>query len=620
MVLFSCILINWLFNHYIYKEQKKLVAIDRLSGKIHAHDEWMKTTILDPTKYDSIALYSDDFIQSSEAHYNELNQQVNQTFESQYSNKKHMQDILQELKVQEFNLFLNASKIGFKDAGFMGEMRKVIHAIESNYPQYTSEILSLRRHEKDFIMRLDRHYAEKLRQEVLTFNGNRSCFNQLVLYLQHFDSMQVNLLKIKEPNTQNAQNKWNKTNENLLNYMRAYRAMSIEQSVSITFQSGIIQLVVASTSLVLLLLISILIANRITKQVNQLQSGVHDFISSGYSTIDFANKTLPKNEIGLITSHFLRLVKKINSDVHVLEDRVARRTQVLNDQNKLLANNQKETEESMRYAGELQHSLLMPIDKMAEEFKELHIHYSPKSLVGGDFYWMKTYRETGHEKVVFALADCTGHGVPGALLSVMGMNLLDEMFNQGFRNPHTLLKQLRISLLKRFGNTIEKRMDGMDMAIFSLNKKTNELLFSGAQLSLWILRNNEIIELKGDRVPVGFTYSNHEEYDLHHIQLLAGDRILLFTDGLVDQFGVITQKKFGKKNLRKLISQEQNESTSKLFERILAGYYQWKGTMDQTDDCSIVFLEVQATTEPQSALKNGKSMTARNETKKVVYQ
>jgi serine phosphatase RsbU (regulator of sigma subunit) len=180
------------------------------------------------------------------------------------------------------------------------------------------------------------------------------------------------------------------------------------------------------------------------------------------------------------------------------------------------------------------------------------------------------------------------------------MNTLDELFANGATNPATLLNQLRLVISRRFNTENEQRLDGMDISVFLLNKRSGKLTFAGAQMPLWIIRKTETIELKGQRSPIGLSYGKTELFSNQVIQLDENDKLLLFTDGLTDQFGDYNQKKWGKKGLRKSIFMKNEKNTQQIFNNIMRDFDQWKQAQDQTDDCAVLLFEFEFQKQAQS--------------------
>lgn len=247
--------------------------------------------------------------------------------------------------------------------------------------------------------------------------------------------------------------------------------------------------------------------------------------------------------------------------------------------------------DDLKYAGALQNDLLAPKYRLKQNFKEAHVHYAPKNIVGGDFIWLRENHFQGEQHVYFALGDCTGHGVSGAMLSVLGINTLDEIMSMRMHQPAVLMNQMRKLTTRRLNKHQNRRLDGMDLGLVRINKITKELTYVGAQIPLWILRNGNLVEFKGQRIPIGYSYGPVETFTETHIQLEEGDKLLFFTDGIFDQFGAFTGKKLGKKNLRLLIHENKDQSSKELFRTILNYFNNWKGNNEQTDDCTFAVLE-----------------------------
>ncbi len=384
---------------------------------------------------------------------------------------------------------------------------------------------------------------------------------------------------------------WHSTMETVQALLRKKRTVLVKECFSIsTFTEKLVNWV-SAIAVFLLIIGSIVFTRKITVQVSQLQRVMNNFIASNYESDESIQHNLPRNELGMITLHFLKMARKIRSDMGYLEDRVFRRTKSLEQKNAQLEQQHDEIVESLRYAQNLQQSMLVSRQKMLNYFSEAMVYYSPKNLVGGDFFWMKEVQKNDENHLLFALADCTGHGVPGALLSVLGMNALDEIHNSHIHQPAEVLNTLRAMISRRLNTHSDKRMDGMDMVFFSINLSNNTLQFAAAQIPLWILRNDELIELKGQRMPIGYTYFDVQPYEQYEIELQLGDKIILFTDGFIDQFGNISQKKLSKKQLRFLLQKNSASSSDQLFTKLVNHFENWKGNAEQTDDCTLLILE-----------------------------
>jgi sigma-B regulation protein RsbU (phosphoserine phosphatase) len=439
-------------------------------------------------------------------------------------------------------------------------------------------------------MRHDLHYAVLFHEEIDKWRKSGNFPIEVDTYESQFDSVIIHIEKVDKLTTYVTHSKNSELNV-LQQLVRKKRKHIIFSAYSTSEQAKFIQYFTSILCMLLLIVGSIIIIRKITFQVSRLLKSMSEFVNSNYESNESIVKELPKNEIGQIAVHFIKMARKIRSEVLLLEDRVQRRTLSLEQKNGLLEQQHEEMMESLRYAQNLQQSMLVSRQQLLHHFSDARIHYSPKQHVGGDFFWMKEIKNSKEDKILFALADCTGHGVPGALLSVLGINTLDELFRSGISQPDSLLTALRETIVRRLNMQQDQCMDGMDIALVLWDKKSNELQFAGAQLPVWILRQGEIVELKGDRMPIGFTHHESNAYSLQKIQLEFGDRLLFFTDGLVDQFGMVSEKKMGKKQLRFLLYKHLHESSVTIFNKVMSHFQFWKGTSEQTDDCTIIILE-----------------------------
>ncbi|MDB4533558.1 serine/threonine-protein phosphatase, partial [Vicingaceae bacterium] len=214
------------------------------------------------------------------------------------------------------------------------------------------------------------------------------------------------------------------------------------------------------------------------------------------------------------------------------------------------------------------------------------ILYKPKDVVAGDFYWM----EHKDGKVLFAAADCTGHGVPGAMVSVVCNNALNRSVREyDLTNPGQILDKTREIIIQEFEKSEENVKDGMDIALCSIEGLTLE--YAGAYNSLWIIRDGLILETKANRQPVGEFYKK-TPFTMHKVDLIAEDTIYIFSDGYVDQFGGEKGKKFKTKAFKELLLSIQNEDI-KYQESILNKAFEtWKGNLDQIDDVCVIGIRV----------------------------
>jgi len=244
--------------------------------------------------------------------------------------------------------------------------------------------------------------------------------------------------------------------------------------------------------------------------------------------------------------------------------------------------------DSIQYAKRIQGAIL-PSKKLIKQYlKDSFVLYLPKDIVAGDFYWM----DTKGDNILFAAADCTGHGVPGALVSVVCHNALNRAVREfNLIEPAKILDKVTELVIETFEKSDANINDGMDIALCSLNSKTNELEYSGANNSLYIIRNNELTETKSDKQPIG-KYSNIKPFTNHKQTLLKEDQIYLFTDGYADQFGGEKGKKFKYKQFKDLLLKNNKEPMKKQLDVLFSSFDSWKGDLEQIDDVCVIGVKI----------------------------
>lgn len=279
------------------------------------------------------------------------------------------------------------------------------------------------------------------------------------------------------------------------------------------------------------------------------------------------------------------LKDKVNRE---LEDKVKERTREIQNQKEQIEKQNKEIKYSFDYAKRIQSTVLPPSDVFETLFAEHFIFFKPRDIVSGDFYWISQKEQ----KIIITASDCTGHGVPGSLMSMLGITMLHEIVNEkDFNRSDKILNELRTNIartLKQEGKPGEQK-DGMDMVLLIYDRTTGELEFSGANNPMYIIRKGKMIEYKGNNMPVAY-YDNMTDFTRHTIKLQKGDKVYLFTDGFPDQFGGPDGKKFKYKPFKELLL-EVHERPMEEQRRILGMVFdEWKGNLDQIDDVLVIGL------------------------------
>jgi len=242
--------------------------------------------------------------------------------------------------------------------------------------------------------------------------------------------------------------------------------------------------------------------------------------------------------------------------------------------------------DSITYAKRIQSAILPPAKLVKEYLQDSFILYKPKDVVAGDFYWM----EHRDGKVLFAAADCTGHGVPGAMVSVICNNALNRSVREhGLTKPGEILDKSREIVIQEFDKSDEDVRDGMDIALCSLDG--NKVEYAGANNPLWLIRKGELIELKGDKQPIG-KYAKEEPFNTYELDLEAGDTLYIFSDGYADQFGGTKGKKLKTANFKRLLVSIQDKPMKEQKEFIDTSFEEWRGDLEQIDDVCVIGVRI----------------------------
>lgn len=325
-------------------------------------------------------------------------------------------------------------------------------------------------------------------------------------------------------------------------------------------------------SLVQLTLFSLTVGYRIRQMQNEI-------IDKQLEQERIKNEEEQKRRL-LIEAQNKELEEKVKERTIQLEKKSAD----LEYQNTLIEEKNKEIMDSISYAKRLQEAILPPVSFWQKNLPDSFVLYQPKDIVAGDFYWMETIEDW----VLFASADCTGHGVPGAMVSVVCSNALNRAVKEfKLYDPAKILDKVRELVIETFERSESEVLDGMDISLCGLNSKTMKLLWAEANNPIWIIQDGILHEIVADKQPIG-KHPNSKSFTSHAVQLKKGDVLYIFTDGYADQFGGPKGKKFKYKQLEKLIQdiyikplQEQRQVLKSTFEN-------WKGILEQIDDvCGI---------------------------------
>jgi serine phosphatase RsbU (regulator of sigma subunit) len=262
----------------------------------------------------------------------------------------------------------------------------------------------------------------------------------------------------------------------------------------------------------------------------------------------------------------------------------------ITEQNKHISEKNKDILDSISYARRLQEAILPPDSLVKQYLPQSFIYYKPKDIVAGDFYWLE--RSDAHNCIFIAAADCTGHGVPGALVSVVCSNALNRTVKEfGITQPAKILDKTRELVIETFAKSENEVKDGMDISLcaISLNstKGMRTVEWAGANNPLWICGKEGIKEIKADKQPIG-TYSLQTQFTNHRMELNEGDMLYLFTDGYADQFGGPRGKKYMYKRLSENLLSFSKNNLDKQQDDLKKSFEDWKSDLEQVDDVCVI--------------------------------
>ncbi|HRE75944.1 MAG TPA: tetratricopeptide repeat protein, partial [Flavobacteriales bacterium] len=293
----------------------------------------------------------------------------------------------------------------------------------------------------------------------------------------------------------------------------------------------------------------------------------------------------------LITSgvifRFYRQNRRAKIIISQQKEEVEQKKNQIELQKELMEEKNREITDSIRYAKRLQDAILPPTGFFRSLLPDSFVFYQPKDIVAGDFYWI----EKSDDTIFLAVADCTGHGVPGAMVSIVGHNGLERCVKEfGLKDPEAILDKLNELVEGTFSRSEGQVRDGMDIALCIIKKSgdSTELTYSGANNPLWIIRaDNTLEEIKADKQPIG-RYDNRKPFTAKKVRLLDGDQIYLFSDGYADQFGGPSGKKFKYSRMKEELIQMAGSAMEEQSKMLSRKFHEWKGNLEQIDDVCVI--------------------------------
>lgn len=270
-----------------------------------------------------------------------------------------------------------------------------------------------------------------------------------------------------------------------------------------------------------------------------------------------------------------------------MKQQLAATLEELTETKKVVDAQHKSITDSINYAQRIQHAIIPTDEEIASHFKETFVYFKAKDVVSGDFPWLfKT-----DKYVYIAAVDCTGHGVPGAMMSLIGNLLLKDIVSKKDVDPATLLYDLHWGVVKTLKQDVgdNKTADGMDVAMCRIDLESNEVQYAGAHRPLYHVRKGELEQFKGDKYPIGGNqYEGKNSFSNHILSFEEGDLIYFFSDGFTDQFGGPDQLKLGPKRTRELLLGNSHLSMKEQHSKVKETFESWQGETRQIDDVLLI--------------------------------
>ncbi len=342
-------------------------------------------------------------------------------------------------------------------------------------------------------------------------------------------------------------------------------------------------------------------------EIGEMGNALNELIQSMHQTTKFAEETgagnfdaihKPLSDDDNLGHSLIKMRDNLAENERSLEQKVKERTEEVVRQKEEIENKNgqleilyKQVTDSILYAKRIQDAILPPDSVIKQLVPNSFVFFKPKDIVSGDFYWF----DKKEELVYFSTVDCTGHGVPGAFMSLVGHNILkDIVTNTKLKKPADMLNKMREQVVKTLHADKDgtKAKDGMDMTLCAIDYKTLELQYAAAYNPLYIVRNDELIEHPANKFPIGPFAGDAKDFDNNIVQLQKGDTVYLFSDGYADQFGGPKGKKFMVGNFRKLILQVSKYAIADQKQVLDKALTDWQGAHEQVDDVLLIGVKV----------------------------
>lgn len=558
-----------------------------------------------------------------------------------------------EKKLKVYNglftqMILAITKRGFKNYGIEGKMREAVHKLEAMKEVKLEEVLMLRRNEKDFIIRQELVYvinhkriSKRLISEIKN-NGNigkerkQKVITILKDYIDLFDQIVSSERIIGIKTNIGLRKDLNNQITDLFVQLKQLESLSFAYQetlqLKLNYSIGMFWLLYLAGAIIS----GLTITKHFTSRLNTLSRRINVFVNTGFSSRLELSPQKREDEVGKLWNNIITMEGEIVDYINLFREKVdektielVHKTEKIEIQKKELTIQKEESDkrnkdllDSMRYAWRIQQALIPTEKRFGKNIGKGFVYFVPKDIVSGDIYWTHSFRKKGKGEIIFSTIDCTGHGVPGAFMSILAVSAINfAILNKGNTEPDKVLEVTNnyvFNTLKYYNGNSNgyTTKDGMDMLLCKLDRKTLTLEYAGANRPLYIVRkhngvesevlglskdlyriktisNAVIFEIKATKKSVGVLEKKDSKlYINNRINVREGDMLYLTSDGFADQFGGEKNKKFMISRLKGLFAliHDLEESEQKL--AIHQTMQDWRGNEEQVDDITIMGVRV----------------------------
>ncbi len=547
-------------------------------------------------------------------------------------------------------------KKGFKDSGIVGQMRERIHDIEDakSPPLPLAQVLMIRRHEKDFIIRKDTDYVIKLNDAVKVLENSlrsevkkpqtRDLYLKWVEeYKNYFDEMVGLEFKIGYTNLSGLKGKINLISSQMNKSVEELEMQLEEKSNEEKRKMRVILAIIIVSGLITNAVLAGWVIQKMGRPIRKLSKSINSLAQDEFRG---QNKTVVfkgKDEIGILSrdvqallnalqAHTIKIEEKSvallsqNAELEQQQEEILSQRNLLENQNKFITGKNVELEkqkqeislqtqilqnqlqeieiknavidekqtkimDSITYAKRIQEAMLPDVRSIERAFSEAFVFFKPRDVVSGDLYFLHRSKE----KTIIAVVDCTGHGVPGALMSMIAFNLLSTIvINEKPDDPAQLLELLHQGTVRTLKQKVTNNRDGMDAAVCIHHKAKNEVWFSGAKSKLIYIQEKRISTIKGSKLPIGgLLIQKERDFTTQRIKVSSPTQFYLFSDGYQDQFGGEKGRKFMGKNLQNLFYKINHLPAQIQYQQVESTFEKWKESQPQVDDVLVVGFRIE---------------------------